>query len=318
MANVWSSSEHKQGIHCDQPCVWWHFPVVRPAVIGSSQVWCVGGTGLLSRKHSLLFTHNESATLSVSPMTFASLNRQLLCQPINGRTGWTQRLGLGNKKKLAMKSRSSFSICKDIITLIQCEQGYMICKTYIDGTSRKLGPFIRDLYFFYWWSLNIMVRSVIMSSYLTASDSYSALQWRHNAYNGVWNHQPHDCLLNRLFRRRSKKTSKLCVTGLCTENSPVTGEFPAQMASNADFFSIWWRHHEASYACTLWARAWSYHILKRNSRLVDCFTVTGLRRLGSFQRFHSQSYSQRRAGLFWSQQDFEWLWSVPLSSASLY
>ena len=45
---------------------------------------------------------------------------------------------------------------------------------------------------------------------------------------GVSNHQPHDCLHNRLFRRRSKKISKLCVTGLCAGNSPVTGEFPAQ------------------------------------------------------------------------------------------
>ena len=70
------------------------------------------------------------------------------------------------------------------------------------------------------------------------------LQWRHNGHNGVSNHQPHDCLLNRLFRRRSKKTSKLCVTGLCAGNSPVTGEFPAQMASNAENISIWWRHHE--------------------------------------------------------------------------
>ena len=26
-------------------------------------------------------------------------------------------------------------------------------------------------------------------------------------------------------------------------NSPVTGEFPAQMASNAENVSIWWRHH---------------------------------------------------------------------------
>ena len=26
----------------------------------------------------------------------------------------------------------------------------------------------------------------------------------------------------------------------------------------------------------------------------------------------------RRAGLLWSQQDFEWLWSVPLPSVSLY
>ena len=61
------------------------------------------------------------------------------------------------------------------------------------------------------------------------------LQWRHNGNNSVWNHQPNDCLFNRLlFRRRSKKTSKLCVTGLCAGNSPVTGEFPAEMASNAE------------------------------------------------------------------------------------
>ena len=37
--------------------------------------------------------------------------------------------------------------------------------------------------------------------------------------------------------------SKLRVTGLCAGNSPVTGEFPAQMASNAENISIWWRHH---------------------------------------------------------------------------
>ena len=46
------------------------------------------------------------------------------------------------------------------------------------------------------------------------------LQWRHNDHDGVSNHQPHGCLLKRLFRRRSKKTSKLCVTGLCVGNSP--------------------------------------------------------------------------------------------------
>ena len=52
-----------------------------------------------------------------------------------------------------------------------------------------------------------------------------------------------DCLLNRLFRDRSKKTSKLRVTGLCVEKSPATGEFPAQRANNAEYVSIWWRHH---------------------------------------------------------------------------
>ena len=62
---------------------------------------------------------------------------------------------------------------------------------------------------------------------------WNTLQWRNNEHDSVSNHQPHDCLLNRLFRRRSKKTSKLRVTGFCVGNSPVTGEFPAQMASNA-------------------------------------------------------------------------------------
>ena len=69
------------------------------------------------------------------------------------------------------------------------------------------------------------------------------LQWRHNGRDSVSSHQPHDCLLNCLFRRTSMKTSKLRVTGLCVENSPLTGEFPAQMASNAENVSIWWRHH---------------------------------------------------------------------------
>ena len=70
-----------------------------------------------------------------------------------------------------------------------------------------------------------------------------ALQWRHSERNDVSNHQLHYCLLNRLFRRRSRKTSKLRVTGLCEWDSPLTGEFPAQMASYAENDSIWWRHH---------------------------------------------------------------------------
>ena len=35
-----------------------------------------------------------------------------------------------------------------------------------------------------------------------------------------------------------KKTSKLRVTGLCVGNSPETGEFPTQRASNAENVSI--------------------------------------------------------------------------------
>ena len=63
--------------------------------------------------------------------------------------------------------------------------------------------------------------------------TWNPFQWHHYGCDGVLNHRPHDCLLNRLFRRRSKKTSKLHVTGPCEGNSPVAGEFPGQMASNA-------------------------------------------------------------------------------------
>ena len=98
-----------------------------------------------------------------------------------------------------------------------------------------------------------------------------SLQWHHNERRGIsnnqhfdsnaenasiwWRHHVHytDVImatiasqinsLNRLFRRRSKKISKLRVTGLCVGNSPEISEIPAQMASNAENVSIWWRHH---------------------------------------------------------------------------
>ena len=43
-----------------------------------------------------------------------------------------------------------------------------------------------------------------------------------------------------------RKHQKLRVAGLCAGNSPVTGEFPAQMASNAEKVSIWCHHHVLS------------------------------------------------------------------------
>ena len=72
-----------------------------------------------------------------------------------------------------------------------------------------------------------------------------SLQWCHNGRDGVSNHRRFDCLLNRLFRCRSKETPKLRVTGLCEGNSAVTGEFPSQRASNAENVFSWWRHHVA-------------------------------------------------------------------------
>ena len=104
------------------------------------------------------------------------------------------------------------------------------------------------------WNQNIILKEHIWVSYENVSHidfgislfiaaSMRSLQWRHNERDGVSNYQPRHCLLNRFFKRRSKKTSMLRVTGLCVGNSPVTGEFPAQMASNTENVSILWRHH---------------------------------------------------------------------------
>ena len=72
--------------------------------------------------------------------------------------------------------------------------------------------------------------------------NHISLRWRHNERDVAENHQPHDCLLNRLFRRRSKKTSKLRVTGLYV----VTGEFPTQRPVTQKCFHLMrssWTEH---------------------------------------------------------------------------
>ena len=84
------------------------------------------------------------------------------------------------------------------------------------------------------------------------SDQHKTLQWRPNERDDASNHKPHDCFLNGLFRRRSKKTSKLRVTGLCEGNSQVTGEFPEPWASNAENVSIWRRHQVPAH---VWERS---------------------------------------------------------------
>ena len=44
-----------------------------------------------------------------------------------------------------------------------------------------------------------------------------------------------------------RKYQRSALLAICAGNSPETGEFPAQIASNAENVSIWWRHHEESY-----------------------------------------------------------------------
>ena len=80
---------------------------------------------------------------------------------------------------------------------------------------------------------------IVVSDYSGGGENDKSLLRRHNGRDSVSNHQHHDCLLNHLFRRRSKKKSKLRVTGLCAGNTLLIG----QMDSTAEDVFIWWRHH---------------------------------------------------------------------------
>ena len=85
-------------------------------------------------------------------------------------------------------------------------------------------------------------RNNIFDFFVYLNELSRRIKYRENHYSderdSASSHQSHDCLFNCLFRRRSKKASKLRVTGPCPGNSPVTGEFPAQKASNAETVSI--------------------------------------------------------------------------------
>ena len=71
---------------------------------------------------------------------------------------------------------------------------------------------------------------------------YSTFVWSHRLHTWRppwWNFANlqihyHDVIMGPLASQ---------ITSLCAKNSPGTGEFPAQMASNAENVSIWWRHH---------------------------------------------------------------------------
>ena len=79
-----------------------------------------------------------------------------------------------------------------------------------------------------WYNIMITTHHIkLLSEWI----NYSS-QWRHNGRgDGVSNHRCIDCLLSRLLRRKSKKTSKLRVTGLCEGDPPVIGGFRPQRAS---------------------------------------------------------------------------------------
>ena len=129
------------------------------------------------------------------------------------------------------------------------------------------GCLIRSCNLYFIFSMGIVGDGLVDGEYLYIVRKQSnTLQWRHNGHDGVSNNKPHDCLLNRLFRRRSKKTSKLRVTGLCAGwpvNSPHKGPVTREMFPFDDvimkwqlcccwWYNVsWWRHQMETFSAWL-------------------------------------------------------------------
>ena len=97
-----------------------------------------------------------------------------------------------------------------------CHNGLNSSPTHRNDTQYKLN---QDLTIFIWaGALEVM-----------------ALQWRHNERDVVSNHQLRHCLLNGLFRRRSKKTSNVGDRWISLTKGPVT----RKMFSFDDDIMVW-------------------------------------------------------------------------------
>ena len=80
---------------------------------------------------------------------------------------------------------------------------YDICDATVLNTICHIGPRYKvPSHLMCWVSLFLCIQSSLSKyRYVWTSACFSiSLQWRHNEHDGVSNHQPQDCLLNRLIK----------------------------------------------------------------------------------------------------------------------
>ena len=151
-------------------------------------------------------------------------------------TCWTpQNAPIPIRSMPILERLSSYKVMQTCIEYIESSQSLdcLVCvNAYILSTSIDK------------WIYRLLFRVIKPCNLLYGGLIKYTLPWRRYERDGVSNHRCLDCLLNRLFRRTSKKISKLHVTGLCAGYSPTACEFPAQRASNAKKVSIWLSHNE--------------------------------------------------------------------------
>ena len=116
------------------------------------------------------------------------------------------------------------------------------------------------------------------------------LQWRHNGHYSVSIHQPHDCLLNRLFRRISKETSKLCVTGLCAGSSPGPVNSPHKWPVTRNMFPF----DDVITRCN---KISPYHCMKPRSKLCLSYEISWIKsfiQTRKLIKFHYSKFNSLR------------------------
>ena len=108
------------------------------------------------------------------------------------------------------------------------------------------------------WSISVMVNPIrkkhsgrMVQISLVIRNATFKITYRIYPFNtyvqfngGVSNREPYDCLLNRLFSRRSKTASKLRVTGRRRGIHRWPVNSPHEWPVTRKKVSIWWRHHE--------------------------------------------------------------------------
>ena len=95
--------------------------------------------------------------------------------------------------------------------------------------------------------------------------NHGPLEWCHNERDDIWNHRRLDYLLSRLFRRRSKKTSTLQVTGLCEGKYTIWWRLHATQATNCS--------HESSDYQRMKPQSSAFTVLCEGQQYGQCFDV---------------------------------------------
>ena len=165
------------------------------------------------------------------------------------KIGWSIRSWLSDYKSFSFYK----SYCRhDIYWLLVA---FMIAASALIKVSRLYGLY-RHLYtqLIYWHCAVILYTHVNLLNkrfWILKSWIPIACWWVTHDSDVIMSSMALKSSASRLFAQQFvqaqvKETPKLRVTGLCEGNSLVTGEFPAQRASNAENVSIWWRHHDTT------------------------------------------------------------------------